>query len=206
MSENNNRRDEERAPAGGIVLRTKHIVILVILVAVLVAGGLLVGLNWQNWFGNKTEEGSAQTSQTSGNSQTSRSGQSEGAGTDVELDPNAGTWNGSKPEDKQESAPGIKIPGYPTITVEADTRNVIMTLLNPEGNPCYCRFEIVLKDNEESIYTSKYVEPGKAITEVTLDRPLAQGEYPAVIKITTLSLDGKTPLNGANVETVLIAR
>ena len=39
-----------------------------------------------------------------------------------------------------------------------------------------------------------------------LSKPLAAGEYPATIKITTVALDGETPLNGANVETVLIAK
>ena len=47
------------------------------------------------------------------------------------------------------------------------------------------------------------VEPGKAITNVKLQHPLAAGEHNAVIKISTASLtDGKT-MNGANVETVL---
>ena len=124
----------------------------------------------------------------------------------VDIDPNAGKWEGSKPEDKGGETKGIKIPGYPSITIAADTKNVTMALLNPEDNPCYFKFQIVLKDNDETIYESKYVEPGKAISDVELTRPLSQGEYEATIKITTLSLDGKTPLNGANVETVLIAK
>ena len=75
-----------------------------------------------------------------------------------------------------------------------------------EGNPCYFKFEIVLKDTDETIFESKYVEPSKAITDVELTKPLSAGEYPATIKISTLSLDGKNPLNGANVETVLVAK
>jgi hypothetical protein len=81
-----------------------------------------------------------------------------------------------------------------------------MALMNPEGNPCYFKFEIVLKDTEETIYESQYVPPGKTISDVTLTRPLSEGEYNATIKISTVAMDQQTPLNGANVETVLIAK
>lgn len=101
---------------------------------------------------------------------------------------------------------GIRIPGYPSITVDAGKDNVTMNLFNPEGNPCYFTFEIVLSDSGETIYKSDMVEPGKAITNVKLQHPLATGEHNAVIKISTASLtDGKT-MNGANVETVLVAK
>ena len=163
----------------GIVLRKRHIVIIVILLLLLLFGGIFVGMNW-----NKTSQ----------------------PDTSVDIDPNAGDWTGSKPEDKQPSSKGIKIPGYPSITIAADSKNVTMALLNPEGNPCYFKFEIVLKDTDETIFESKYVEPGKAITDVELTKPLSAGEYPATIKISTLSLDGSSPMNGANVETVLIAK
>ena len=101
---------------------------------------------------------------------------------------------------------GIRIPGYPSITVDAGKDNVTMNLFNPEGNPCYFTFEIVLSDTGETIYKSDMVEPGKAITNVKLQHPLATGEHNAVIKISTASLtDGKT-MNGANVEKVLVAK
>ena len=92
------------------------------------------------------------------------------------------------------------------ITISADTKDVTMNLQNPEGNPCYFTFEIILTEGEETIYTSKLVEPGKAITDVTLSRALEKGEYPAVIKITTTSLTDGSAMNGADVETVLIAQ
>jgi len=78
-----------------------------------------------------------------------------------------------------------------------------MALLNPEGNPCYFTFELVLKDSGESLYQSKMVPPGQAITEITLARALPAGEYNATIKITTTSLEDGSAMNGANVETVL---
>ena len=106
----------------------------------------------------------------------------------------------------KEKPEGIRIPGYPRITISADTKDVTMNLQNPEGNPCYFTFEIILTEGEETIYTSKLVEPGKAITDVTLSRALEKGEYPAVIKITTTSLTDGSAMNGADVETVLIAQ
>ena len=87
-----------------------------------------------------------------------------------DLDSNAKTQTA---DDTGEKPTGIRIPGYPTITIEADKKDVQMNLMNPEGNPCYFTFEIVLNDTGETIYTSKMVEPGKAITEVTLDKALA---------------------------------
>lgn len=81
-----------------------------------------------------------------------------------------------------------------------------MALLNPDGNPCYFKFELVLKSTGETIYTSKLVPPGKAITNITLSKALAEGEYDATIKISTYSLTDQSAMNGANVETVLVAK
>lgn len=195
MSEENEnvKQGTKHAAEGGIVLKKRHVVVIAIMILLLLFGGVFVGLNWNNWFGEK-EDKPAQTSQVS---------KPENS---VDIDPNAGDWTGSKPEDQEPSSKGIKIPGYPSITIAADSKNVTMALLNPEGNPCYFKFEIVLKDTDETIFESKYVEPGKAITDVELTRPLSAGEYPAIIKISTLSLDGSSPMNGANVETVLAAK
>ena len=118
-----------------------------------------------------------------------------------DLDSNAKTQTA---DDTGEKPTGIRIPGYPSITIEADKKDVQMNLMNPEGNPCYFTFEIVLNDTDETIYTSKMV--GKAITEVTLEKALAAGEYPATIKITTASLTDGSAMNGANVETTIIAQ
>ena len=176
----------------GIVLQKKHIVIAAVVIVLLLAGGILVGVNWSNWFGDKQSDLSA-----------SQNADSKPA---LDIDANAAQWNGEKPEDKGGEEVGIKIPGYPSITIAKDTTDVKMALLNPEGNPCYFKFTIVLKDTGETIYESKYVPPGDAITDVTLTKPLAEGEYNATIQISTIALDQETPLNGANVETILIAK
>ena len=126
----------------------------------------------------------------------------------LEIDPNAGDWNGQKLPDKTDDAPaaGIKIPGYPSITLPKDQKTVNVALVNPEGNPCYFTFEIVLKETGESLYKSKLVPPGKAITEITMSKALSAGQYNATIKISTTSLEDGSAMNGANVETVLIVK
>lgn len=166
----------------GITLKRSHLIAAVIVVVVLVAGGITLGLNWQKWFGDKQD-----TSQ-------------------ADIDPGAKDYEGAEPEDEGGTAKGIAIPGYPSIELPANTKDVQVALLNPEGNPCYFTFEIVLKDGDESLYTSKQVPPGKAVTDITLSRVLEPGEYDATIRITTFSLEDQSPMNGANVETVLIVK
>ena len=176
----------------GITLTKRQLIVGAAVIVLLVAGGIILGVNWSKWFGGKDI----------GKTRLDSSSQSAG----IELDENAGQYTGEKPKDEGGAAEGIKIPGYPSITIAKDTTDVTMALMNPEGNPCYFKFVIVLKDSDETIFESKYVQPGDCIYDVTLNKPLAEGEYPAVIKISTIALDGETPLNGANVETVLIAK
>ena len=123
---------------------------------------------------------------------------------DIKPDPDPTTI--AETDSVADKPEGIRIPGYPRITIQADTKDVTMNLINPEGNPCYFTFEIVLTEENETIYVSEMVEPGKAITNVTLSRALEKGEYPAVIKITTTSLEDGLAMNGANVETVLVVQ
>jgi hypothetical protein len=122
----------------------------------------------------------------------------------LEIDPGASDWNESSLTNRGGESKGIAVPGYPSISIAANTREVQISLLNPEGNPCYFTFELVLQETGESLYTSQAVPPGQAIREVTLSRGLPAGEYPATIRITTNALDDQTPMNGANVETKLI--
>ncbi len=171
----------------GITLTKTKLVILILIVLLLIGGGIVVGLNWQSWFG--------------GNPQTPVSTST----LSPDLDPNASDWVGQQLENQSGGeSTGIQIPGYPSITLPADTQDVSVALLNPEGNPCYFRFELVLKDSGESLYQSGLVAPGQAIYHITLSRPLSAGEYDAVIRITTSSLEDLSPMNGANVETLLL--
>lgn len=171
----------------GITVSKRTLIIALAVIVLLVGGAVTLGLNWNNWFGDKTQTAVSDKATP-------------------DIDPNAGDWKGENPTDKGGASEGIKIPGYPSITLPANTENVSVALLNPEGNPCYFTFELVLKDSGETLYKSKLVPPGKAVTDITLSQPLKAGKYDATIKISTCSLNDLSAMNGANVETVLIVQ
>ena len=98
----------------------------------------------------------------------------------------------------------IAVPGYSTIQFPANTQQVSIVLPNPENNPCYFVFSIVLSDSGETVYRSGMIPPGMAVTEITLLRPLESGTYPIEIRIETFSLTDKSPMNGANVKATLV--
>lgn len=165
--------------------KKRNIVIAVILALVILAAGITIGAKGCKRPGEKTPETTVFA---------------------PDIDDNAGDWQGQKLPDKGDpNATGIKIPGYPSISIPADTKTVDVAFLNPEGNPCYFVFNLVLDDTKETIYTSKMVPPGQAIYSAELIKPLSKGEYKATIQISTYSIKDGSAMNGANVETTLVA-
>lgn len=185
---------EELAKA---LIRQKIIIGSLAGVIALGGAGAAIGYNL-GWFGNK-----AATSQTTELTADGTSEKQQPASADV--DPNAGEWDGTVPQAPKgdPNADSIAIPGYPQIYLPANQTEVDVAFSNPEGNPCYFTFELVLKDTEEVLYTSKQVPPGEAITHITLNRALDAGEYSAVLKISTFHIVTQSGMNGANVETTL---
>ena len=110
-----------------------------------------------------------------------------------DLDSNAVKWTQEKNSDPE----SVKIPGYSIIKIPSDTKNVQITLGNPEGNQCYFKFELVV--NGESLYKSDFVQAGYAVKNIELKKSLKKGSYDAVIKITPYSLDKQSQYVGANV-------
>lgn len=125
-----------------------------------------------------------------------------------ETDPDAVLWEGSVASGEGEAAggKGIRIPGYPTLNLPANTVQVPVFLLNPEGNPCYFRFSLTLSETDEVLCNSGLVPPGHTLQSMTLSRPLDPGSYEAVIGIATFSMEDQAPMNGANVHTTLIVK
>lgn len=123
----------------------------------------------------------------------------------ADIDPAAGEWDGTVPQAPKgdPDSPTISVPGYPTIYLPAGQTDVEVAFANPEGNPCYFTFQLVLKDTGEILYESKQVPPGEAITRATLTKALDAGEYPAVLKISTASITDQSAMNGADMETIL---
>lgn len=140
----------------GVTLSRRTLIILSVIIILLVAGGVTVGMNWNRWFGPDDPTPAGQFT--------------------PELDSDAQSWSGDQLPDKtaedKEASVGIKIPGYPSIGLPADTKDVQVALLNPEGNSCYFTFTLVLSDSDEVLYTSKMVPPGQMISDITLSRAL----------------------------------
>lgn len=125
---------------------------------------------------------------------------------ELQVDSEAVEWTVPELADQSGGGKGIQIPGYGSITIPGGSDSVNLVLLNPEGNPCYFTFSLVLTDTGESLYQSSLVPPGQAVSQVTLSRVLDPGEYGLTISIATTSLADGSAMNGANVETVLIVQ
>lgn len=125
-----------------------------------------------------------------------------GAAGGIVLDASAESWEG--PADSAQEETGIRIPGYDTIYFPAGEQQVQLTLYNPEKNTCYFTFSLYLEGEDEPLYTSDYVEPGKAIREETLSRGLEAGEYTLSIRIATYDPVTQTEKNGATVQAPLV--
>ena len=124
--------------------------------------------------------------------------------TDPDLDPDAEKYPYPGTTDVAEGQ--IAIPGYSNIIFAANSRNVKMILPNPDGNPCYFVFSLVLKETGETIYRSGMIPPGMAVTDLTLFRPLTAGEYQVEVRIETFSLDEKLSMNGATINATLTVK
>lgn len=121
-----------------------------------------------------------------------------------ELEEGAVDWEGAKPRETGGVTAGIAIPGYKSITIDAGETDIKVNLQNPQGNPCYFVISLILQDGTE-LYKSKMIEPGKGLYDITINNPLDKGEYPAIVKYETFSLNELNPLNGAEVKINLIA-
>lgn len=101
--------------------------------------------------------------------------------------------------EEKPTVPQIKIAGFSSWHVPAgQTENIPIALKNPEGNPCYFLFSIVLADTNETIYQSDMVPPGEAIRRISITKSLSSGTYPARILIRTNELETGKEMNSAN--------
>ncbi len=92
----------------------------------------------------------------------------------------------------------IKISGFTDWYVpEGQTENLSIKLQNPEDNPCYFSFDIILTETGETIYQSDMVPPGKSLNSISIAKPLAAGTYPAVVYITTNEIETGREMNSA---------
>ena len=132
-------------------------------------------------------------------------------GVGLVVDPNAGEY--VAPEVEEVPTQGVAIPGWSTITIPANTKEVTVDFTNPIANKdlYYLTFELRLIDNSkkgyEVLYKSGLVEPGLHIQKITLSKGLAVGEYDAVVHVQPYRMnDEQTPTNNADMKTKLIVK
>lgn len=132
-------------PHRGVTISGRALAVIVLVAALLVGGGVVVGLHWNEWFG------------------------AGGTARQADLDEDAVDWAGAGEERTLtgDGQPGIAIPGYQSITLKADTLDQQVNLFNPDGNDCYFVMSLILPDGTV-IWTSKMVEPGKGLYSITL--------------------------------------
>ena len=142
---------------------------------------------------------------TSGNKASEVAADATSSAISPELEEGAEDWEGVKvSEDSDIPADGIRIPGYKSITIEADTTEVSVNLQNPEKNTCYFVIRLVLPDMGETLYESKMIEPGKGLYSIMLSRALETGTYSAQLQYEPYDMTTLTRLNGAVVNLELI--
>ena len=92
----------------------------------------------------------------------------------------------------------ITVPGYEDLSFNAGAISQSVNLKNPPTNACYFRFSLIV--NDETLWTSDYIEPGEAVKRLTLTHALDKGGYDATLHYDCYTLNDKTPLNGADIK------
>lgn len=132
-------------------------------------------------------------------------------GVGLTVDPNASEY--VEPEVENVPKQGVAIPGWSSITIPANMKEVKVDFMNPIDNKdlYYLTFELRLpgktENDYEVLYKSGLVEPGLHIQKITLSRALSAGEYDAVVYVQPYRMDEqRTPTNNANMKTKLIVK
>ena len=170
-------------PKQGVTLSKKTLAVSCAVIFLLVAGGVTLGLNWQNWFGGPDTV------------------------KQPDLEEDAVDWQGEQTSGQPESESGqkgIAIPGYKSIALKADQKEQNVSLYNPEVNDCYFVMSLALPDGTE-IWKSKMVAPGKGLYEITLSQTVPAGTYEnSILKYECYKKDDDlTELNGGEVKLIL---
>lgn len=105
-------------------------------------------------------------------------------------------WDNNLPD--SDHAKGIKIPGFGRLYFPEGTDKVNVTLANPSDNHCYFVYTLCLNEPEgELLYMSSAVNPGMALSEITLSKPLMAGEYELYIHVNPYDMNSGELLNAA---------
>lgn len=123
--------------------------------------------------------------------------------TESGLDKNAIAYQ--LPEGVKNTDPeSIMLPGFKKVGMNSVTQKVDIALLNPDGNDCYFRYRIVLKNGDDELHQTGLIKPGTAVTNFISKVKLEKGSYPIIINVDAVDLkDPKKSFNGGAVEAVL---
>lgn len=164
-------------------MKNKKNIIIGVLCVILLAGGITVGMNWNNWFGDKEQPS-------------------------MEVDDSSEDWSGNKETyTGKKNTDTIDIPGYGAIDLKAGTTEQAVNLYNPEKNTCYFRMTLLMPDGTQ-LWQSKLIAPGKAVYSITMNQTLKVGAYEnATLKYECFTMDeARTPLNGSEIKLTLNVR
>lgn len=99
--------------------------------------------------------------------------------------------------EKEDDVRYIEIPGYSGIYVSPES---YVDLVNPESNHVY--FKYTIKEDENVLYESDYIEPGKKLEWKASDYIKGAGDHNLIFEVTTISVDTQEPCNGATFNVV----
>lgn len=153
----------------------KYIVMAVVAI-ILLGGGILVGMNWNNWFGDDAKT--------------------------VDVDEDAVDYTGDKDTyTGKKNTDTIDIPGFDIMNLKAGSKKQSVNLYNPKENTCYFKISILLNDGTK-LWESKLIEPNKAVYEITLNQSLEAGTYEnCTLKYECYAMDEEqSPLNGSEIK------
>lgn len=116
------------------------------------------------------------------------------------LDPNATT---EQEKESTEDSPSITIPGFENLVFQSNSLTQDVSFENPEQNNVY--FIISLSIDDESVYESQLIEPGKGIYSIDLPASYAAGEHTGKLSYETRSISNSNEKkNGATINVPII--
>ena len=134
----------------------------------------------------------------------------EPVGIGIEIDPSSGTFVApeKKESDDKDAAPGIAIPGWGSIDIEAGKTEVDVNLQNPEDNADKydMSFTITIQGEDEPIAKTGLIKAGESALKLKLSHALEAGEYEATVLVQPYRVDNKSTTNNAEIDTVLVVK
>jgi len=169
--------------------RKLKIIIVILAILLLLTGGTMIFWGGVPFFSAFAPNNGGSTSQ----------------GTGLVVDPNASEYV------PPEQPPGISIPGFGSMTISANTKEIVgINLYNPIENEgwYYLTYKLCLLDKNgkvsEVLYESQLIPPNNLVKDITLSRGLPKGRYDAVMHVQPYRIDDLSPTYNADLYLIII--